>query len=291
MTKLQCPLCEETKNFRPVFDGSHKIVECEACELIFSDRVMNPDFFDFYKEDQGEFYERPYFNVANEKGYENPDNPNYREALTRARKQITQKNPRLLDIGCGTGNLLKMAREVGFQAEGLEVSISISKSVADQFPIHVYDGQYDHLPVLPPFDAVAVWDVLEHLPDPVGFLRAMKKLIKPNGKLILRTINEDCLLSQLSLWMYRVTGGRFKTAADRMHEIYHVIYYSKGTLSACLKKSGYRIEQYWISEFPAERASSSLLTQVGLQCAYLLQRLLKRTYVQYMIATPEETLK
>ncbi len=244
---------------------------------------MNPSFFDFYLQDEAHFYERPYFAET----LNNSDNPNYARALKKAKALIKVERPRLLDLGCGTGGLLRIAKKLGFEPEGLEVSETVSKVVAKEFPVHIYDGNHANFPKLPPFDAVAVWDVLEHLPDPVAFLKAVKPLLKPDGKLILRTINENCLLSQTALWIYRLSGGRIKAPAERMHELHHVIYYTPKTFRKLVRKAGYQEKDYWISEFPADRATTSKLVQLGLEMAYLLQRLAKRTYVHYIIATPE----
>ncbi|MCG3204666.1 MAG: Ubiquinone biosynthesis O-methyltransferase [Elusimicrobia bacterium] len=282
---LACPLCSQSNSLKKIFSGTHTLFKCPQCELIFSDRLIDPKFFDFYRNNEDHFYDRPYFQNANEAP--SSDNPNYFNALSRTKSLLDAQNPTLLDIGCGTGHLLNMAKKIGFYAEGLEVSESISKFLSKDFKIHIYDGNHQHIPLMNPFDVVSAWDVLEHVPDPVSFLRSVKGLIRPGGKLIIRTINEDCLLSQFSLLLYKLTAGLFKSAANRMHEVYHVIYFSKKTLLHCLEKSGYAINDYWIGEFPADRATTSKFIQTGLKLVYFFQRLTGKTYEQYLIATPK----
>src|SRR4051812_2536364 len=96
---LTCPLCIQSKDFRPIFRGSHYVHQCPRCRLIFSDRVMDPAIFEYYHDDQEKFYERPYFQINDESVVANPDFPNYKKALIEVRDRLRLDLPRLLDVG------------------------------------------------------------------------------------------------------------------------------------------------------------------------------------------------
>lgn len=285
---MQCPLCKSTEDRIPIFKGSHDLFRCRECDLIFSSRIGNPDFFKFYQDNQDSFYDQPYFSEHADNVRANPDHPNYLKALKRVKARCQGERPRLLDVGCGTGLLLRVARELGFDAEGLEVSSQISEKVRQDFKIHVYNGKIENIPSLPAYDVVVLWDVLEHLPQPVEYLQKIRSLLAPEGVLLMRTINERCLLSSLSLGLYSVSGGAIKGPAQRMHEIYHVIYFTRKTLEETLRRAGYSAVDYWLGEFPAARATSSPVVRFFLRLAYLLQGLSRRTYEQVIVAAPRQ---
>lgn len=281
--ELQCPLCGSRDRPVTYFRGQHDLFACSECDLIFSQRIADPDFYGYYTENRDGFYERPYFTESEVDKKRNPDYPNYLHALQRVRQPDCSPAPTLLDVGCGTGTLLKVADQVGFRAEGLEVSSCVSQRARKHFQIHLYDGTAGGIPGIGPYDVITMWDVLEHLPDPVQFLRALRRMLKRPGLLLVRTINEDNLLSQISILLYRITGRRLKAPADRMHEPYHVIYFNRLTLIRCLTSAGFQPKHRWTGEFPVQRAASGVLARGALRCAYLLQKLARRQYEQYVI--------
>jgi len=57
------------------------------------------------------------------------------------------------------------------------------------------------------FDLVTLWDVLEHVNDPVATLQAAFALLKPGGLLFVETDNRDTISYRLSTWIYRLTRG------------------------------------------------------------------------------------
>ena len=91
-----------------------------------------------------------------------------------------QKN-RLLDIGCGAGNLLLAARKSGWEAQGLDVSPNAVKHVREQ-GFEVFQGELcdAQLPA-EQFDVITAAELLEHLPDPRAELQEIARLLRPGG--------------------------------------------------------------------------------------------------------------
>lgn len=98
-----------------------------------------------------------------------------------------QKN--LLDFGCGTGDFLKSALNIGWNVSGIEPnsearSIANSKtkqSVLDSEGIKTYKKHS--------FDVITLWHVLEHIPNLESQISILKDLLKPNGVLIIAVPN------------------------------------------------------------------------------------------------------
>jgi SAM-dependent methyltransferase len=276
-----CPVCAAAGPPEPFLRIQHILYRCAACGLIYSERVGDPDLARFYREGEERFFDRPYFDTT-DVARRHPEYANYRFALEKV-KHSGSVRPRLLDVGCGTGTLIKAAQELGFEAEGLEVSEEIVKREAQSFKAHLFEGDFERLPSMEPFDVIVLWDVLEHLAKPVRALERLRSLLRPGGRILLRTVNEDCLLSQLSLGLARLG---ILAPARRMHEVYHVVYFDLRSLDRCCAQAGLNVLERWHGEFPVQRVSRSAVVRTALRAAYLIQAAAGRTYEQYVIAQP-----
>ena len=98
-----------------------------------------------------------------------------------------RQNGRLLDVGCGAGITLDMARDLNWQAEGVEVSRpSVDALEARGFKVFhgtLHEAAYpdDH------FDVVTATEVIEHVDNPGEVLREIARILRPNGLLWLTT--------------------------------------------------------------------------------------------------------
>lgn len=97
----------------------------------------------------------------------------------------------LLDVGCGNGEFLNLARNMGWKVEGLDVdsrAVEIARSsglTVHHGGIEVLNGQTER------FDVITLGHVIEHVHDPVGLLKACHRLLKPDGLLWLETPNVE----------------------------------------------------------------------------------------------------
>jgi 2-polyprenyl-3-methyl-5-hydroxy-6-metoxy-1,4-benzoquinol methylase len=136
----------------------------------------------------------------------------------------------LLDVGAGIGALCAEAKRAGFQVEGVEPS---AWAVAEgrRRGIVLHEGYFPH-PDLNgrKFDVITALDVIEHVSRPIELLKGCHKCLVPGGLLVLVTPDVGSLAS-------RVMGQRwwhFRFA--------HIGYFSRNTLKAALKASGFALE-------------------------------------------------
>jgi len=106
--------------------------------------------------------------------------------------------PAVADLGCGTGVFLDVARERGWTPWGLEVS-EYAAGVARQRGLNVVCGPIDAA-LLPGrrFDAVTMWDVIEHVADPAAAVAAAAGALRPGGVLAISTGDVTSLAARLS---------------------------------------------------------------------------------------------
>lgn len=105
-------------------------------------------------------------------------------------KSSSQQKPRVLDLGCGNGSLSNFIAQQGYEVVGVEDSESGFKEARLSPNCHfiqasIYDLPYAELENS--FDIVISSEVIEHLLYPRELVRAAKKCLKPNGRLILTT--------------------------------------------------------------------------------------------------------
>jgi 2-polyprenyl-3-methyl-5-hydroxy-6-metoxy-1,4-benzoquinol methylase len=98
---------------------------------------------------------------------------------------------RVLDLGCGNGSLSHLIAEQGYEVTGIEQSEQGITIARRNFPnCHFIQASIYNLPFAElqrPFDIILSVEVIEHLLYPRELVRAAKKLLKPNGRLIMTT--------------------------------------------------------------------------------------------------------
>jgi 2-polyprenyl-3-methyl-5-hydroxy-6-metoxy-1,4-benzoquinol methylase len=103
----------------------------------------------------------------------------------------------ILEIGCGNGAFLDLCRRAGFERlRGLELNASACRECREKG----HDVSVEMIEQLGPsagsFDYVCAFQILEHVPDPIGFLQAVTGRLRRGGKLILSTPNAASFLSR-----------------------------------------------------------------------------------------------
>jgi 2-polyprenyl-3-methyl-5-hydroxy-6-metoxy-1,4-benzoquinol methylase len=101
---------------------------------------------------------------------------------------------RLLDFGCGNGLFLDLAHERGFECYGVDLAAdAIEAARSKPSGQHAYHGAPDEIPEIAAggFDVITLWSVLAHLPKPVEELSMLRRLLAPDGVLLLLTVNAD----------------------------------------------------------------------------------------------------
>lgn len=95
----------------------------------------------------------------------------------------------LLDVGCGTGDFLKTAINNNWTVSGIEPNAS-ARTIANQKTKNaVFDIQQLNNFEASSFDVITLWHVLEHLPDLDYQIKNFKRLLKPNGRLVVAVPN------------------------------------------------------------------------------------------------------
>jgi len=156
-------------------------------------------------------------------GYNQPGAPSQRERGSRvARRRLNAiaallgrrpQDVRLIDVGCSRGHFVRTAADLGFRAEGVEPAPHIA-AAARAAGLNVYTGllEEQRFPERS-FDAVTLFEVIEHLREPRKLLAECRRILKPGGVLLLSTGNT-------ASWTVAAMGPRwdyFDIARDGGH--------------------------------------------------------------------------
>ncbi len=109
-----------------------------------------------------------------------------REARNRAALLADALKPgaRVLDLGCGTGEFLKLAKDKGCEVIGIEPGRTYAEFARSEYGIDVINAPWQQADLpLGGFDVVTCQQVVEHLRDPMAALAAMAQWLKPDGRL------------------------------------------------------------------------------------------------------------
>jgi 2-polyprenyl-3-methyl-5-hydroxy-6-metoxy-1,4-benzoquinol methylase len=176
-----CPACQETGPGGVIERyGKYELFGCGHCGLQFWEPREMPD---------ARWYEQMY-GGRDEKLL--PLEPGHKYFLE---DPFASPGGTLLDIGCGTGNFLKAARDAGYEVTGTELDGNAARFAKDRLslkrvlPLTVSEFAAQHPEEK--FDVVTLFEVLEHQAAPLEFLHGVKKCLKPCGQLALSVPNRE----------------------------------------------------------------------------------------------------
>ena len=186
---MSCPICNSPgKPYREV-DGYPSLL-CRCCRHIFvvtegmtfgqAQSLYDYDFYRNYMSGMG-------YHEAFHRGLE----ANFRKKVELISEYVP-KGGSILEVGSGPGYFAAMLEEAGYDVVAVELNKAALKYAEDHgVPFRNFRCEdislSDHSLATRRFDAVLSWAVIEHVPDPVAYLRLLKKQLKPSGLLLFDT--------------------------------------------------------------------------------------------------------
>jgi len=147
-----------------------------------------------------------------------------------------------LDIGCDTGGLLAAAAELfATQAVGIDVAAR-AVTLAHEAGIEAYHSDLAGVPTLRGFGLVTIVDVLEHVTDPISFMRDVESRIEPGGWCYLETPNIGSSVYQAGRLIATMTAGRPAWLCQRLFLPEHVQYLSEKGIRHLAAMSGLQVQ-------------------------------------------------
>jgi len=156
------------------------VVRCPICDLAFVSPRLAAAALQRMYDDPGYFEDTVYGDPAGR----SPAMVLQRTWTTGRLSGLVARRPppaRLLEIGTGYGYFLAAARDAGYQVSGVELSRTGAAHARDRHGLDVFLGQLDSAPEDVRADVICFWDTLEHVPDPLEFLRQVRLRLADDG--------------------------------------------------------------------------------------------------------------
>lgn len=229
---IDCPVCGSS-DFEEWFEKDwFRHVRCQNCSMVYLNPRMNMvATHSFYNSSVNAIYNETKFDqVSSSTTLDDQINLDNLQWLDEIRQG---KKGNLLEVGSAKGYFLLKAKDAGYDVHGLELNrpnyeysrrllgdTILDKDLSDA---HFEDSK---------FDVVYMRDVIEHLPEPLSFLKEVNRVLKPGGMIFLDTHNVDG-------WIYRIARER--------HTVFfgfeHPNHWSPRTLGNALARCGFVVRK------------------------------------------------
>jgi|688.fasta_scaffold364074_2 SAM-dependent methyltransferase len=134
----------------------------------------------------------------------------------------------LLDIGAGTGLLVRSALELGIHAKGMEPSNHFV-GIAKGDNLNVIQGVYPHTTIDEKFDAITLVDVIEHVNTPLKFIEALQSNLNKDAVVLISTPDSGSVLARILKWKWW------------HYRIAHIAYFNKTQLDDAMARKGFEL--------------------------------------------------
>lgn len=236
----RCPVCDTEGNATEVYPANfdpqafnpavfsarrlpdrlhYRLVRCDSCGLLRSDPVADARVL-------AQLYAHSSFDYGEEVA-------NIRRTYGRYLARLGGPKGALLEVGCGNGFFLEEALDQGYaEVWGVEPSQSAVSQAAFRVQSRIRcDILRPGLFAPGSFDAICMFQVFDHLPDPGALLPECLQLLKPGGRLLLLNHN-------IAAWSARLLGEK-----SPIIDIEHTCLYSPATLSRLVERFGFWVER------------------------------------------------
>lgn len=252
---VSCRVCGSTQGTHLFTKDSFELWRCSACSLV---AVANPptaaQLAEIYSPDAGyhdEWADEASATVQRERR----DAARQLDALNAARPP-RRGNGRgtLVDVGCSVGLFLDAARSAGWAVSGVEFNAATAAVAAEQRGLDVVVGSLTDAALEPgSVDVITLWDVLEHVPDPLATLEAAAAALAEGGEVWIETPNIDGLFPRVSYLIGKRLG--YWPHPEPPH---HLFQFSPTSLGAALKAAGFEVVSTSTSRIPLRYTFGSL---------------------------------
>lgn len=223
---LRCPVCSNSCLTTLFLKEGYPVKECDRCGV----RFLSPQPDDAKLES---IYDADYFLGAPTRVSEDRVARMKRATaalyLNSLDRYLKGARGRILEIGCGRGEFLLEAYVRGFEVSGVEISPSAARIANDRLGgERVFTGVLETVDFPKQFfDLVAFADTIEHVRNPMDFLRRVFAIMKPGGMVFV-------VAPSLDSWSAKLMGSHWME-----YKTEHLYYFGKRAMRLALQRVGF----------------------------------------------------
>ncbi len=225
LAEVPCPVCDEPQHTVVHEFSPYKVVCCPACNVRYlSPRLLESAMRRMYEDDR--YFENGDVGYKSYLEQEESLRYSFRRFVHQMHKRKLTGGD-LLEVGCGHGFFLEEARPYFRRCSGVDFSPAVvdsARSRADQ----IFQGGIDSIPPSEQYDCIVLISVIEHVYEPTAFLLALRRHLRPAGRLVVATPDVSGIFQRML--------GRRWPGYQVIPE--HVAFYNRGTLASLMRSVG-----------------------------------------------------
>ena len=234
------------------------IVRCLHCEVIYTKPTLIP-LDNPYEQHSAE----EYFHLHDSQIKTNAGND-----LAAFAEEVLGTTGKMLEVGCGRGELLLGAMNRGWSVYGIEMTEDFAE-VARSKGIDIEHSSVEQSKSLDQtYDVILLAAILEHLYDPIATLNKVHAALRPGGLVFIDVPNERSLTMRIGNCYMRLRGTDWTVNLSPTFSPFHVVGFSPKSLAAVLNSTGFRVlhldVERWNNSLPEGRGLIDKVERLGL---------------------------
>ena len=237
---LCCPLCSSDSQEPMEPFNSYEMARCLDCSFVYTRlrKISREQYEEVYA---GEADYREMVEIAEKTASGKLGRGQLRWFKRKALRWIEaeRSGDRLVDVGTGPGTFLLVAKRLGLSVKGVEPT-KLAADTASGLGVEMFNGVIEDFAAsdTEKFDVVTSFEVMEHVPDVLSMLAAIRSILKPGGIFVFSVPNLDdpyCLR---------------QTIAPNIPPI-HINFFRRQSMKIALEKTGFSVERFATRPIPA----------------------------------------
>ena len=225
--RVNCPVCDIDDSVWVFSKAGFDFVKCRHCGLLHVNPQLTAETQDsIYKQSKT----AEHWIKVQKKTKEQDWNAEkkYLPALEELRRIYPQRG-KLLDVGCSIGQFLTLARDNGWNVQGIELNADAAAIARRDYGLSILEKKIEEAGFEDgEFDVITLWGVFEHLTDPNGMLQSIRRILKQGGLALFFVPNGHSLIIRLTREHNSTVSGRA-----------HLWYFTPETMDTMLRKCGF----------------------------------------------------
>ena len=231
---VACALCGNRQTDRLYGKFDLFIARCAHCGLVFANPRLSKE--DIWKRYSPDYFWREYLPALGVRDgkYSLEHFDRRHAAMLELIAHRVRPPASLLEVGTGAGFFIKVAERAGWRVTGIEVSEEGVTFARNELRLDVRREAAEEMNFPPgSFDVIVMFEVVEHLLDPLRALHAIRQVLRPGGLLVISTPNFNAL-------------SRFGLGKDWavLSPAEHLYYFTEASLKNLLEKTGFKDIQF-----------------------------------------------
>ena len=224
-------ICCLSNNLKPQPLGFEGFFSCPNCGLLFQSRIktaaIQSSIVEHYQD------EDPHSRVADSKL------PFFEYALDHLATAVDQNKRNILDIGCGPGYFLELAKERGWKVYGAELVHTLAKQASQRLTTqNIYQGKLEEVNFPHDFfGAITLWDVLLMVDNPFRELQECYRILRNGGIIGIRVRN--VLFQKFAYYAYLPFKAICRKFGIKYPSVFHPYCFNSKSIYTLLSRLGY----------------------------------------------------